>query len=355
MYKIYEELRTEVERIISKELSSFDIPAAELSGQSDRLVRGFRKWFSKPKSPEKPPPLESEWDRDERILRDLSARAGASEEAVYRAALSALAKVAIAVRLRHGRIIGRHTFLGPLATDLACNEYGGDLLGHFLDPQICLIAKKEEFRRLPAQTHPVAMVTKGASASGKSTMRPLQRILAGKMGLHWSDFALISPDTWRRVFLDFDSLGPLYKYAGMLTSHEATIVDRKLDAHLVRKGGTRQSSHLLVDRFRFDSFALDSDESRHLASRFVEVLCYFFMITPPELTVERAWKRGLEVGRYKAVDDILAHNVEAYSGMQDILFGRALDSKMRVHYEFLDNDVSLGRRHLRLPLVGVAK
>ena len=97
--------------------------------------------------------------------------------------------------------------------------------------------------------------------------------------------------------LDFDSLGPLYKYAGMLTSQEVTIVDRKLDAHLVRKGESGRTSHLLIDRFRFDSFALDSDENKHLPSRFGEVLCYFFMVTPPEQTVERAWKRGLEVGR----------------------------------------------------------
>ena len=32
-------------------------------------------------------------------------------------------------------------------------------------------------------------------------------------------------------------------------------------------------------------------------------------------TVELAKKRGLQVGRYKAVDDLLAHNVEAYTGM----------------------------------------
>ena len=66
------------------------------------------------------------------------------------------------------------------------------------------------------------------------------------------------------------------------------------------------------------------------------------MITPPQATVERAWQRGLEVGRYKAADDLLAHNVEAYTGMQRILFGRALDPKISIHYEFLDNDVPRG-------------
>jgi len=186
------------------------------------------------------------------------------------------------------------------------------------------------------------MLTKGASASGKSTMRPLQRKLAAKMGIHWNDFALISPDTWRRALLEFDSLGSLYKYAGMLTSQEVTIIDRKLDAHLVRKGNKRQSSHLLIDRFRFDSFALDSDESKHLPSRYGNLLCYSLMVTPPEETVERAWQRGLELGRYKAVDDLLAHNVDAFTGMQNILFGRALDPKVSVHYEFLDNSVPRG-------------
>ena len=338
----YRNLQREIQSIVSKELSSFEFPAARLPQQLDKSMRARRTWFSKLMHPEKTFASENEWDRDERILRDWTTRAHSSEDAVHRAALSSLTKVATAVRLRHGKILGRHTFLGLLATDLACNEYGGILIGSFLEPKICTIARKEGFRQLPAQTYPVAMVTKGASASGKSTMRPLQRVLAKKMGVHWRDFALISPDTWRRVFLDFDSLGTLYKYAGMLTSQEVTIVDQKLDAHLVRKGEMRETSHLLVDRFRFDSFALDSDENKHLASRFVGILCYFFMITPPELTVERAWKRGLEVGRYKAVDDILAHNVEACTGMQNILFGRALDPKIRIHYEFLDNDVPLG-------------
>jgi hypothetical protein len=70
----------------------------------------------------------------------------------------------------------------------------------------------------------------------------------------------------------------------------------------------------------------------------------FFMITPPHETVERAWKRGLEVGRYKAVDDLLAHNVEAYSGMPTVFFTWALHPAKSVHYEFLDNDVPPGER-----------
>ena len=68
------------------------------------------------------------------------------------------------------------------------------------------------------------------------------------------------------------------------------------------------------------------------------------MITPPASLVERAWNRGLDVGRYKAVDDTLAHGVEAYSGMPELFFTWVRRSDKRVHFEFLDNSVPRGER-----------
>jgi hypothetical protein len=70
----------------------------------------------------------------------------------------------------------------------------------------------------------------------------------------------------------------------------------------------------------------------------------FFVITPPDATVERAWKRGLEFGRFKAVDDLLHHNVEAFTGRPDLFFTWALRKDKKVHYEFLDNSVPPGER-----------
>ena len=51
------------------------------------------------------------------------------------------------------------------------------------------------------------MNVKGASASGKSTIRPYQLALAKRLGMAWSDFAVITPDVWRKFLLDYDSLG----------------------------------------------------------------------------------------------------------------------------------------------------
>jgi hypothetical protein len=60
--------------------------------------------------------------------------------------------------------------------------------------------------------------------------------------------------------------------------------------------------------------------------------------------VERSWHRGERVGRYKAVDDLLAHNVEAYTGFPGLFFRWAASQDKLVHYEFLDNSVPEGQR-----------
>ncbi len=125
----------------------------------------------------------------------------------------------------------------------------------------------------------------------------------------------------------------------MLAGHELEIVDQKLDRYMARKAAEGRMSHLLIDRFRFDSFAAGSDAEAgsNLLTRFGRVVYLFFMITPPEATVERAWKRGERLGRYKAVDDLLAHNVEAYTGMPRLFFTWAQRKDKRVLFEFLDN------------------
>ena len=232
------------------------------------------------------------------------------------AACRALARVASALVVRHGRIWGDRDTIAALALDLACNAYGSEVIGRLVDP---LLAEGRGdgavYAVLPRQEHPVVMNTKGASASGKSTLRPRQRKLAGDIGVRWSEFALISPDIWRKQLLDYATLGPAYKYGGAFTGEELQIVDKKLDRYMARKAERGEMTHLLIDRFRFDSFAPDSDEAgSNLLTRFGHDVYLFFMITPPEALVERAWKRGLEIGRYKAVDDTLAHGDRGVRG-----------------------------------------
>ena len=163
--------------------------------------------------------------------------------------------------------------------------------------------------------------------------------------MQWSEFAIISPDIWRKQLLDYTTLGPAYKYGGPFTGEELQIIDRKLDYYMARKAERGEMTHLLIDRFRFDSFAPDSDEAgSNLLTRFGHDVHLFFMITPPEMLVERAWNRGLEIGRYKAVDDTLAHGVVAYAGMPSLIFTWAKRNDKRVQFELLDNSVRAGER-----------
>jgi hypothetical protein len=147
------------------------------------------------------------------------------------------------------------------------------------------------------------------------------------------------------MLLDYDALGESYKYAGRFTSHEINIIDNKLDHYIRAKAEDRDSiPHLMVDRFRFDSFASEKITSvlHKTYVRYIDTMYMYFVVTPPGATVERGWERGLMRGRYKAVEDFLGHCIEAYAGMPKLLFKWLANDKPRYFFEFLDNSVPMG-------------
>src|SRR5882672_9802311 len=290
-----------------------------------------------------PIPVDRGWGP--RQIAECERLAGSSVDPRQKIVYRTLARVMSALFATQGHAWGTRELIASVATNMACNEYGSDSIGRTIEPMLLRASRSEGYPLLPRQERPVVINTKGPSASGKSTLRPLQKKLAGDIGVRWSDFALISPDIWRKQLLDYGALGTAYKYAGAFTAEELQIVDQKLDRYMARKYRRGDMTHLLIDRFRFDSFAPDSDEAgSNLLTRFGHTVYLFFVITPPELLVERAWKRGLEFGRYKAVDDTLAHAVEAYTGIPDVFFTWVRRSDKRIQFEFLDNTVRLGDR-----------
>jgi len=287
--------------------------------------------------------LKRNWGPQE--IADFERLSVATDNAAAVAAYKSLARVLSALFTTQGAAWGTKDLIASMAAGFAGNDFGSDCIGQTIAPLLQAAAREQGYKLLPRQEHPVVINTKGPSASGKSTLRPLQKKLAGEIGVQWSDFALISPDIWRKQLLDYASLGAAYKYAGAFTSDELQIVDQKLDRYMAAKNRRGEMSHLLIDRFRFDSFAPDSAEAgSNFLTRFGQTVYLFFVITPPEMLVERAWKRGLEFGRYKAVDDTLAHSVEAYSGIPDVFFTWVRRGDKRIQFEFLDNTVRLGER-----------
>jgi len=337
-YKIEAQIRS----LLEEELSSTLFSPLKINQNANQ---GLLKAFKRNKQSQ-PPKVDSIDQRDRRVLSRWSNLALSESDSLSQYTYQILAKITGAICAKQGQIRGDLELLTSLTTGLVCNNYGSALVGEAIEPFIKEAEEREGYRRLPKQDRPVVMNIKGASASGKSTMRPEQHKLADALDINWSDFALISPDIWRKYLLDYETLEGASKYAGTLTGHELYVVDQKIDRYMKRKAEQNQMSHLLIDRFRFDSFAPEpnSEEGSNLLTRFGDEIYMFFMITPPDATVDRAWHRGLQVGRYKAVDDLLDHNVEAYTGMPVLFFTWALRNDKSVHYEFIDNSVPKGQQ-----------
>jgi len=342
----FDAMRQQLAQLIDTELAVvMSRPAAALRQAGGRTKLGLFARVAGRRRNAMPANAASGWD--ERLISDWGAKGLTTDDGLKRSAYRALTRVMSALLKRHGGPWGSRELIASIALDLASNESASDVIGHAIEPLLEHAAEREGYQQLPTQEWPVIMNTKGPSASGKSTLRPLQKELAGTIGVKWSDFALISPDIWRKQLLDYDALGANYKYAGSFTGEELQIVDHKLDRYMARKAERGAMTHLLIDRFRFDSFAPDSDEAgSNLLTRFGRIVYLFFVITPPASLVERAWTRGLDFGRYKAVDDTLAHAVEAYSGMPQLFFTWVQRADKRVHFEFLDNSVQRGARPL---------
>jgi len=336
------QLRAEADAVLTREIAAIlDDPPAPPQPEPRWLDRLLGR---------KPPAVEApRVDRATRALLHIETwqrRALESGDGLEIAACEALRAVVSGLIARQNTLIRDATVLRSLAETLVSNGYGSRRIGEMIEPWIAAVVEARGYRRLAAQDHPVVMNVKGASASGKSTIRPYQLGLAKRLGMAWSDFAVITPDVWRKYLLNYDSLGDAARYAGTLTGYEVEIIDMKLDRYVTRKAAERRISNLLIDRFRFDSFQAEagSDGGGQLLTRFGDRVYMQFMVTPPADTVERAWQRGEMFGRYKAVEDLLAHNVEAYTGMPRLFFNWALARDKKVVCEFLDNSVPLGER-----------
>lgn len=310
-----------------------------------RPPRGLRGLFAR-----KPPAVREETgaaaaDADHRFVARLKASGLAAHDPFERALYKSAYRVLGAVVAHRGMLAHDVPLLARLVVRHLCNSYGSQLLGEAIAPLVAQAIATEGYRPVVNRAAPILISLKGASAAGKSSLRPMIKRLMQDTGVEGDGYATISPDVWRRLLLDYDTLGPAYKYAGHFTSREVMVIDAKLDRYIRDKAKrTHSIPHLLVDRFRFDSFST-REIGRVLHdtyTRYVTTIHMYFVVTPPEETVERGWLRGLERGRYKAVEDFLAHCIEGYAGMPRVLFKWLAYRHIDYRYHFLDNRVPKG-------------
>jgi thymidylate kinase len=332
---------------------------ADLGRRSDALVRQLlaeilfapppvvrRGWFSRWRAHKRPAAREeSAAERDYRIVAACKAMAWRSAIPCAAPHARAFTGVLGAIAGKHGRLGADSDLLAKLVARHVCNSHGSWVIGQLIAPMVAAAIEREGYARVATQEKPVLVSLKGASAAGKSSLRPMLKQLLREQGMAADGYATISPDVWRRLLLDYETLGPARKYAGHLTSRELMVIDGKLDRY-IRDQADRIGAipHLLVDRFRFDSFTAEKVGRvlHDTYARYVDTMYMYFIVTPPEETVERGWQRALERGRYKAVEDFLAHGVEAYRGMPKLLFKWLASPRPEFRYVFLDNRVPRG-------------
>ncbi len=294
----------------------------------------------------KPSPVPpSRQEREFELINNYKQLGLAADDALSAAVYRSMYRVLGSIATTRGFLGNDPQYLKNICVRHACNYLGSQNIGNKVGALVTEAISAEEYQRIADAETPILISLKGASAAGKSSLRPMLSEMMKELGIEDHGYGTISPDIWRRMLLDYDTLGGNYKYAGRFTSHEINIIDTKLDHYIRAKADHRHSiPHLMVDRFRFDSFASEKI-ARVLHKtyvRYIDTMYMYFIVTPPEATVERGWERGLVRGRYKAVEDFLGHCIEAYAGMPKLLFKWLANDKPKYIFEFLDNSVPMG-------------
>ncbi|MCC5882051.1 MAG: hypothetical protein JJU25_05375 [Halomonas sp.] len=336
----FDQLYDEIQHRVGELLATAFAPEPETD--EPEPVSFLARWLGKRTAPQRkaaPRSLEERHhDAIQTIKQQGLATRGEQEKAVYKSAYRVLSSIAAT----QGHIGVDREVLARLIARHACNDFGSRRIGRLLTPHIERAMQEEGYGRVPLADEPILISLKGASAAGKSSLRHLLRHTLQDLGFEPEQYGTITPDIWRRLLLDYEALGETYKYAGRLAGKEVKLIDAKLDRYIRDKARRdRTIPNLLIDRFRFDSFSSDTVARLLDATyaKYVSTMHMYFIITPPEATVERGWQRGLERGRYKAVSDFLGHCVETYDGMPRVFFKWLSSPRPRFKYVFLDNSV----------------
>jgi len=336
----FETMRTKIEDMTLQELETALLQKTPAASVKPSFWSRFSA--SKPKPPAAP---QSRQEREFELINNYKQRGLNADDKLSQAVYRSLYRVLGSIATTRGFVGNDPGYLKNICVRHACNYLGSREIGSKVGKLVNEAITNEGYERIADAEKPILISLKGASAAGKSSLRPMLSEMMTELGIEDHGYGTISPDIWRRMLIDYDALGESYKYAGRFTSHEINIIDNKLDHYIRAKAEERHSiPHLMVDRFRFDSFASEKITSvlHKTYVRYIDTMYMYFIVTPPEATVERGWERGLVRGRYKAVEDFLGHCIEAYAGMPKLLFKWLANDKPRYFFEFLDNSVPMG-------------
>ena len=337
----FDTMRTRIEDMTRIELEKALLPPVPASKPKSSLLASLFRTAPKPSTA----PLQTRQEREFELINNFKTLGLAADDELSAAVYRSLYRVLGSIATTRGFLGNDPSYLCDICVRHACNYLGSREIGAKVGVLVNKAIDTEGYDRIADAEIPILLSLKGASAAGKSSLRPMLSEMMAQLGIEEHGFGTISPDIWRRMLIDYDALGSVHKYAGRFSSHEVNIIDNKLDHYIRAKADARKSiPHLMVDRFRFDSFASEKITRvlHNTYVRYIDTMYMYFVVTPPEATVERGWERGQVRGRYKAVEDFLGHCIEAYAGMPKLLFKWTSHKTPTYFFEFLDNSVPKG-------------
>ena len=337
----FDTMRTRIEDMTRIELEKALLPPVPATKPKSSLLASLFRTAPKPSTA----PLQTRQEREFELINNFKTLGLAADDELSAAVYRSLYRVLGSIATTRGFLGNDPSYLCDICVRHACNYLGSREIGAKVGILVNKAIDAEGYDRIADAEIPILLSLKGASAAGKSSLRPMLSEMMAQLGIEEQGFGTISPDIWRRMLIDYDALGSVHKYAGRFSSHEVNIIDNKLDHYIRAKADSRQSiPHLMVDRFRFDSFASEKITRvlHRTYVRYIDTMYMYFVVTPPEATVERGWERGQVRGRYKAVEDFLGHCIEAYAGMPKLLFKWTSHKTPAYFFEFLDNSVPKG-------------
>jgi len=337
----FDTMRTRIEDMTRIELEKALLPPAPAAKPKSSLLANLFRTARKPSTA----PLPTRQEREFELINNFKTLGLAADDELSAAVYRSLYRVLGSIATTRGFLGNDPAYLCDICVRHACNYLGSREIGAKVGVLVNKAIDAEGYDRIADAETPILLSLKGASAAGKSSLRPMLSEMMAQLGIEEQGFGTISPDIWRRMLIDYEALGEVHKYAGRFSSHEVNIIDNKLDHYIRAKADKRQSiPHLMVDRFRFDSFASEKITRvlHRTYVRYIDTMYMYFVVTPPEATVERGWERGQVRGRYKAVEDFLGHCIEAYAGMPKLLFKWTSHKTPSYFFEFLDNSVPKG-------------
>ncbi len=337
----FDTMRTRIEDMARIELEKALLPPVPAAKPKSTLLASLFRTAPKPPTA----PLQTRQEREFELINNFKTLGLAADDELSAAVYRSLYRVLGAIATTRGFLGNDPAYLCDICVRHACNYLGSREIGAKVGVLVNKAIDAEGYDRIADAEIPILLSLKGASAAGKSSLRPMLSEMMSQLGIEEQGFGTISPDIWRRMLIDYEALGAVHKYAGRFSSHEVNIIDNKLDHYIRAKADSRQSiPHLMVDRFRFDSFASEKITRvlHRTYVRYIDTMYMYFVVTPPEATVERGWERGQVRGRYKAVEDFLGHCIEAYAGMPKLLFKWTSHKTPTYFFEFLDNSVPKG-------------